>query len=131
MGERMKFKTKLKKLKACKEAIEWVGDKTMKEAWQQCPRGDWMLWLYSKLYPKNLREITLAKGYCAKTVYHLMKDNRSRKAVRVAIRFGQGKATKDELDAADAAYAAADAADARKKNQKKTADICRKYLRLE
>jgi len=191
----MKAKELLKKHNACNEAIEWAGDKTIQEAWDTCKRGDWMLWIYKKLYPKNIRQLTIAKGYCANTVRHLLKDERSLKAIDASIDFGNYLIDENELeiisiaadaaaiaadavayaaayaadaaaDAADyaaadaaayaAAYAAADAAayaaaDAvayadyayaaaaadyayattKKQNQKQTADICRKYLKLE
>jgi hypothetical protein len=112
---------KLKELNACKEATDWCAENnitTIEEAWEKCERGDWMLWLYRKLYPNNLRELTLAKGHCANTVRHLMTDSRSINAVDAAIAFGEGKISKVELRAAAytadyasyAAYAAADAA---------------------
>ena len=105
--------TKLKKLDACKSAIEFSkGFKTYKEVWENCPRGDWMLWLASRL-KIDKRLLTLAKGKCAQTVLHLMKDERSRNAVQAAINFGEGLITEDELrTAADAAAYAAYAADA-------------------
>jgi hypothetical protein len=114
----MTFKQTLLNLGACEDAVMWVGDKTLQESWDTCHRGDWMLWLYSRIRPENLKELTLAKGHVANTVRHLMKDQRSLDAVDVAIRFGEGLATKDELDAAAkaanaaayAAYASADAA---------------------
>ena len=28
---------------ACKPAIDWVGDRTMREAWEQCERPDWLI----------------------------------------------------------------------------------------
>lgn len=90
-------------------------------------RGDWILWLNRKSKNYNLQTLTLAKAHCANTVRHLMKDKRSTDAVDVAIRFGEGNATRDELNAA-ADAAAADRSEARKKNQQLTADICRKYL---
>jgi hypothetical protein len=43
------------------------------------------------------KDLTLARAECAKTVMHLMKDKRSRKAVKVAKKFGLGKATLREL----------------------------------
>lgn len=127
------MKDLLLKLNACQEAINWVGEKSLQEAWDTCPRGDWMLWLYQRMYPNNLKELTLAKGHCANTVRHLMNNKRSLRAVDVAIAFGEGRATRDELDAsAEAAYAAyAYAAAAKNQNQKQTADVCRQYLRLE
>jgi len=148
----------LKELNACDDAIQWAKDKTWNEIFETCHRGDWLLWLFKKTNPDNFKELTLAKGHCANTVRHLMKDERSIKAVDAAIAFGEGKITKDELSAAAAAaYAAADVADvadaaadaaadvaaaayaaaaaaaayAKKENQKLTANICRKYLPLE
>ena len=107
------MKKTLEKLNACNAALEWVGDKTWEECYNTCERGDWLLWLFQKTNPDDLQFLTLAKGHCANTVRHLMKDERSIKAVDAAIAFGEGKITEDELDAAYAAAAhAADAADA-------------------
>jgi hypothetical protein len=85
--------------------------KTMKitdmEAWNTCERGDWMLWAAQKL-GCPLQLLTLAKATCAATVTHLMRDERSRKAIKVAIDFGNGVASRIELyAAATAAYDAA------------------------
>jgi hypothetical protein len=155
------MKELLIKLDACDEAQEWAKNKSWEEIYNTCHRGDWLLWLFKKTNPDDLQLLTLAKGHCANTVRHLMKDERSIKAVDTAITFGEGKATREELDAdaayayaayADAAFAAdADAAAyaaayaaaaytdayaaayaaAKKENQQLTADICRKYLPIE
>ena len=135
------MKTEIEKFSPCEDALVFRKKyKTFMGAWNNCPRGDWMLWIAQRL-DVDIRTLTLAKGYCAKTVIHLMKDQRSKDAVKAAIDFGRGKIDKEQLkktaDAADAAasYAAyaADAAAyaaaaARIKNQKATANICRKYL---
>jgi len=149
------FKQYLESLKACAAAIKWAGDKPIEQVVTDCHRGDWLLWLAKKC-GVELQPLTLAKGHCANTVRHLMSDERSLIAVDVAIAFGEGRATRDELDtyaaaayaavtdadaaaaayaaaatyaaaAAAAAYAAAYAADAAA-NQQQTADICRKYI---
>ena len=99
------FKELLIELSACKDAIIWASNKTIEEVVKECHRGDWFLWLGRKIN-LPLKEITLAKARCAKTVIHLMKDERSIKAVEVAERFGLGLATREELDAA-ASYASA------------------------
>jgi hypothetical protein len=131
-------------LGACEGARVWAKGKTIEEVINTCHRGDWLLWLAKKV-DVDFRLLTLAKGHCAATVLHLMKDELSRKAVEVAIRYGEGNATDAELRAADAAAYAADAAAyaadaaayaadaaayaaAKQANQKATADICRKYL---
>ena len=114
------FKQLLNKLNACKEAVRWADDKTIEQVIEQCHRGDWLLWLARRV-DIGLHPLTLAKGHCANTVRHLMKDERSIKAVDTAIAFGEGKVTIAEFAAdyaaaaaayaaADAAYAAADAA---------------------
>ena len=91
-------------LEACDEAADWAQGKTWEEVYTTCHRGDWLLWLFAKTNPDNLRELTLAKGHCANTVRHLMKDERSIAAVDAAIAYGEGKITKEKLDTA--AYAA-------------------------
>jgi hypothetical protein len=100
----------LKDLHACKDAREWAADKTWPEIYQTCHRGDWLLWLFKKTNPDDLQRLTLAKGYCAATVLHLIKDKRSKDAVQAAIDFGEGKITKEELKVFAAAAADAYAA---------------------
>ena len=100
---------RLIELRACEEAKEWAKDKTAQECWEQCHRGDWLLWWATK-EGVALRELTLAKGRCAETVIHLMKDQRSKDAVQAAINYGNGLITDDQLRAAAvAAYTAATA----------------------
>jgi hypothetical protein len=100
--------TKLEKINACKDAIEWVAtQKNYKEAWMNCERGDWMLWLAKRLRVDD-RKLTLAKFKCANQVRHLMKDPRSLAALDAAEKSGNGEISRDELDTA--AYAAAYAA---------------------
>src|ERR1017187_1106182 len=98
---------------------DWADELDAKEAWNTCPRGDWMLWAVNKLTrPKDitennyqwLRQLTLAKAYCANTIRYLMKDIRSTNIIDVAIQFGLGNATIEELRTAYAAYAADTAA---------------------
>jgi hypothetical protein len=126
------MREKLISLNACNTALEWAENKTWEEIYNTCHRGDWLLWLFKRTNPYDLRLLTLAKGHCAKTVIHLMKDQRSIDAVEMAIKFGNNEATREELDDAAAYAAAAYAdADARERNQKETADICRKYLPIE
>ncbi len=105
------LKEKLVELGACRDAVEWAGDKELPEAWETCPRGDWMLWLAQKA-GVSLRTLTAAKAECAATVLHLMKDERSRNAVLVSRRYGMGEATELELVSARVAahVAAASAA---------------------
>ena len=101
----------LNKLNACKAAKEWAKGKTFEEIYNTCHRGDWLNWLFAKTNPEDVQLLTLVKGHQANTVRHLMKDERSIKAVDTAIAFGEGRATeKDSRNAAYAAYIAADGA---------------------
>ena len=111
----------LKKHNACRDGFEFAKDLTLEQFLETCQRGDWILWLFARTNPDSLREIALAKGHCSNTIRHLMKDERSLKAVDTAIAFGEGKATREELkvaanaivnaiDADAAAFAAAFAA---------------------
>ena len=147
--------TKLLKISACMNARAWVAtQKNYKEAWQNCERGDWMLWLGKKLNVDD-RKLTMAKAMCAKQVEHLMKDQRSRDALQACIDYFNGLISREQLTAyadaaadaaaaaaADAAayaaayavaYAAAAAADAvaREQSLNRSADICREYLTEE
>jgi hypothetical protein len=124
---------KLSKVGACSDARQWVRtQKSAEEAWQNCERGDWMLWLAKKLSVDD-RKLTMAKYHCAAQVLHLMKDQRSLDAMAASLQYANGEISREQLN--DAAYAAADAyaayAAARIKSLKNSADICRKYLTEE
>lgn len=108
----MKFKKLLKELSACNDAIVWAGKMTIEEIVEKCHRGDWLLWLAARVNIDR-RKLFLAKGHCANTVRHLMKDERSVAAVDAAIAYGSCKISDKELEtyAAAAAAYAADAAD--------------------
>ena len=62
-----KFKDKLLELKACSEPVEWVGERTLPEAWRDCERADWMLWYLWKIN-YDRKQIVLAACACARTV---------------------------------------------------------------
>ena len=119
------------RLDACTKAKTWCSTQPdLVTAWQDCRRGDWMLWLLDAMDyedPKNyrliacacVRDTPLADG---RKVWDLLTDPRSRNAVEVAERFAIGEATQEELDAArDAAWAAARDAQS---------DIIRRFLTL-
>ena len=157
------MKKLLIELCACDEAMKWANGKSWKEIFDTCHRGDWLLWLFyhTKTDSENdFALLTIAKGYCANSIRHLMKDHRSIDAVDAAINYsGDRVALKAAADSAkdaasasaDAAYAAASAdvnaayaagaysayaagaayADAKRQNQQHTADIVRLYIPIE
>lgn len=95
--------------KACNPSIQWIEEKniqSLEEAWNACERGDWLLWMATKL-KVNKRKLVLCAALCAHTVVQRMQDARSRDAVRVAFLWGRGKATDEQLSSArKAAWAA-------------------------
>ena len=116
---------RLRELRACEEAVVWVGERDLKRAWKECQRGDWMLWLCGEMLGKpgwpTRQEIVLAACCCAELALPIFekkypKDDRPRKAIETTRLWARGKATIEEVRsaayAAYAAYAAADAADA-------------------
>lgn len=87
----------------CISAIDYYETKdSFDQAWEDCHRGDWMLWIAYRL-GVNERKFFLAKARCAKTVFHLMEHKECRNAVEVAERYGLGTATREELYIADKA----------------------------
>lgn len=96
------LKDVLKKLSAEKEMFDVTGNMTVKEEWNKSERGDWMLWLYQRLYPSNNKEYVLASLHCAKTVKYLM-DMHSEAAIQalfIANAFAKGKVDTYILDTA-------------------------------
>lgn len=106
----------LKKHNDCPGCYDFAKDITLEQFLNSCDKGEWILWLFKNMNPDSLRELTLAKAYCANTVRHLMKDERSTKAIDIAIKFGNNEVGKKELNeaVAMAADAANDASRARK-----------------
>lgn len=78
------------------------------EAWDACERADWMLWAMAKANMCDMREIILTKAKVANQVRHLMRDERSVRAVDAALSFAEGEIGEEDLKAA---YAAANDAD--------------------
>ena len=124
----------------CQEAKEWLrAFPTMEEAWSACRRAAWMIWAGRRSLSANdprwrlascafVRRTELADG---RTVWDLLTDPRSRRAVEVAELHAQGLATAEELRAAAwaaraDAVAAARAAAATARSQQ--ADILREFI---
>lgn len=71
--------------------------RTLRELWQKCPRGDWMIWLLHQLGAREVAELRLFACWCARRYWHLMTDQRSRTAVDAAERFALAGCTWQEL----------------------------------
>jgi len=92
----------------CDPAIKWLGGKSYRDAYETCPRGDWLLWLVHEL-KIDLRKIALAACECIELGYKFLPDGeyRARIAVETWRAWVRGEATLEEVrSAADAAHAA-------------------------
>ena len=111
--------TYLKKLNACKDAVEWA-DKfpSLQKAWEACERGDWMLWLLGKQSgkpgTKSRKKLVLTTCKCARlALKYIPKDEkRPLKAIQIAEKYAKGVKGISLEDVKNAAAYAADAADA-------------------
>ena len=114
----------IKRTGACQEAIDW-GEQydSLDDAWLNCERGDWMLWLAGRLSGEvgsaSRKKLVLAACECARlTLPHVKKGElRPLRAIETAEKWARGEGNitlTDVRAAANAAYAAyaADAADA-------------------
>ena len=139
---------KLKALNACSEAVSWAKDRNWPTAWQECQRGDWMLWLCGTMQGKKgwpeRPAIVLVACDCAELVLPIFEkkhpnDKRVRECIEVTRKWAAGEATIEEVrkarNAADAATATAAAATAaaataaaRTSIQTLCADFCRNRL---
>jgi hypothetical protein len=99
----MTVSTWLRKHDACSEGYAWAVStcSTMQQVWDTA-NPEWLIWVATR--PGVLDDITLRRFacWCARQVWHLLTDERSRHAVETAERFCDGKATLEELAAARA-----------------------------
>ena len=101
----------LNKLNACQEAKQWAAGKTLSQAWVECNRPDWMLWLLGRSSINKKTIATIAVEF-AESCAHNAKDYPAvAECIAVVKRFLAGEATQDELLAArSAAWGAAELA---------------------
>jgi hypothetical protein len=112
----MKLTTRLRRMGACPEAVEWAQPyATLQEAWDACERADWMLWLIGHLDGRYSRRLRLAACACARTALRFIPagEDRPLRAIETAERFARGEATDAQLATAWAAAGAAARAAAR------------------
>jgi len=90
-------------MRACPEAVEWVGTRNLAAAWHECERADWMLWLCGKMVGKHgwprHEDIVLAACDCALTAkqwWWRVNDCPAR-AIETAQKWACGKASIDEV----------------------------------
>ena len=102
----------LDELNACQEAKQWAAGKTLSQAWQECQRADWMLWLLGRS-PINKKIIATIAVEFAETCVHNAKDYPAfAECITTVKKYLSGQATQEELAAAESsALAAAEVAE--------------------
>jgi len=92
---------------ACSDVRDWaLNCDSMHEVWLKA-RPDWLVWVATRQGVLPERDLRLFACWCARQVWHLLTDERSKNAVIVAEKYAVGEATTDELKAACAAAEAA------------------------
>jgi hypothetical protein len=101
----------LKHQKACKEGFKWATDNcsTMQDVWDTA-KPDWLIWLATREGVCDEKMVHRFSCFCVREIWHLLKDERSKKAIEVKEKWIDGLVSDSELK--DAAADAADAADA-------------------
>jgi hypothetical protein len=108
----MTLKRQLIALGACEDATDWAKDyRTLGDAWQNCQRGDWMLWLVAQTLGKEQnssgrKRLVFAACQCARLGLPYTTDARVLAAIEVIERWTIGQASIQGVSAAAAAYAA-------------------------
>lgn len=99
----------LKLMGACESSVEWArAYRTSAEAWDACPRADWLLWL---LEIAGIQECSKARQFgcrCVRstplpaggTVWDLLSESASRGAVEVGERYACGDCDEEDLSTA-------------------------------
>lgn len=95
-------------LGSCGDEADWIGDRTPKQAWLECPRGDWLLWVIYCL-GVDAKLCALARCGCARTAlkYVPAGEDRPRIAIETCEAWCRGEATEEDCQrAALASWAA-------------------------
>jgi hypothetical protein len=95
-------------LDACDEPFTWAAAyPDPRDAWDHCPRGDWLLWVAVKLGVDH-RLVVLAACDCARTALRHVPpgEDRPRLAIETAEAWCRGEVTDREVRAETADYAA-------------------------
>lgn len=132
----MTFRQKLIAIGACDDAVAWVGDRTLEQAWAECGVPGWMMWLCRKTGLRDHHGLSIAAADIAESVWHLVQADAQLAcawAIDTARRHGRGECDGDEWRAATyAAALAADAADAASQAQDRAScDAIRRYVSVD
>ncbi len=99
----------LESLGACAEAMQWIGDRTSAQAWNECERADWLLWWAAKTPVNSYAQIVLAAAGCAglALIYVPKGEDRPQLAIEAALRWANNPTERNQRSAKTASRAAA------------------------
>ena len=101
--------TKLKKFliknKAGLEVLDYAKNMTLTEFYNNCNRGDWIIWLFSKTNPSDIKQLVLTATNCANVCRPVSIDKRSLEAIKDALRFNKYLFNEIERNSAAASHA--------------------------
>ena len=114
-----RLKAAVRKAGACDDARKWLDTlpltTTAQQAWDQCQRGDWMIWWWATACPTERPAVVLAACQCARTALtHVpageLRPLRAIEAAEAWARNPSEAARAAAWAASDAAWAVSDAA---------------------
>ncbi len=100
------FKAELREATACRFSLDWIGNRSPREAWEEYPRGDYLLCCAARIGVER-RFVVDAACDCVETVFHYLPlgENRPQKTIAVLRRWVADLATADEVaEAGKAVY---------------------------
>ena len=97
-----------RKHSACKEGREWTlaNCRDMADVWEKLP-DEWLIWVATRDGVLSVPDRVKFTCWCARQVWDLLTDERSRKAVEIAEQYACGVVTIEDVHAATAAAYAA------------------------
>jgi len=106
-------------LHPCQEAMDWIGNRTLRQVWDDCERGAWLFWWAARApgFVRNGKlhiQIVRCAAGCAERTLHLIRNDELRNTAGEAVIMAQlwaeilsGRHTGDVTSAASAAAGAA------------------------
>ena len=88
--------TYLQNKNACYPAKEWLKDRDLERAWEECKRGDWLLWFAAKV-GIDRKVIVRTACACAREALRFVPDGGPKTAIETAERWCNGEATIEQV----------------------------------
>ena len=96
MSERWTMAEVLAPYEPCSDAVEWMGNGDPRTCWEECPHGEWLLWV-AAMVGVCPRLVGRAACACARSVVEFLdtEDTRARAALSLAETWAHGTGPAD------------------------------------